>query len=374
VNRPLRTTCLLALAAACGPSATRNAPAGDSAAAAGATASDTGAPAPESRTIGLPQSRAAHPDTNPPANISHGEAPIGAPGVRAPVPALLAPRDPGRMHRLRLEMTHTTIEIAPGKKYAAWTFAGQVPGPVLRVRQGDTVDFTLVNKAAIPHSLDFHAAEIAPDKYYRNLMPNDSISYRFVARVPGAFMYHCGTAPVALHIANGMYGAFVVDPAAPRPAAKEFVLVQSEFYLTPRPDPQGIYSIDWNRMLGLAPDHVVFNGRASQYAEHPLEVRPNELVRMYVVNAGPNRISSFHVVGGIFSQVFEDGSSTTPLRGVQTVNVPVGGGAIFETRLREAGEYPFVTHAFADATKGAVGVLRAAESGSAPAGPAAGQH
>ena len=373
MNRPLRTIWLLALAAACGPSATRNAPAGDSAAA-GASASDTGAPGRDSRTIGLPQSRAAHPDTNPPANVSHGEAPIGAPGARAPVPALLAPRDPGRVHRLRLEMTHTTIEIAPGKRYAAWTFAGQVPGPVLRVRQGDTVDFTLVNRAAIPHSLDFHAAEIAPDKYYRNLMPNDSISYRFVARVPGAFMYHCGTAPVALHIANGMYGAFIVDPATPRPAAREFVLVQSEFYLTPRPDPQGIYSIDWNRMLGLAPDHVVFNGRASQYAEHPLEVRPNELVRMYVVNAGPNRISSFHVVGGIFSQVFEDGATTTPLRGVQTVNVPVGGGAIFETRLREAGEYPFVTHAFADATKGAVGVLRAAEPGSAPAGPAAGQH
>jgi nitrite reductase (NO-forming) len=374
VNRPLRTICLLALATACGPSATRNAPAGDSAAAAGASASDTGASVQGSRTIGLPQSRAAHPDTNPPANVSHGEAPIGAPGARAPVPATLAPRDPGRLHRVRLDMTHTTIEIAPGKRYAAWTFGGQVPGPVLRVRQGDTVDFTLVNRAAIPHSLDFHAAEIAPDKYYRNLMPNDSISYRFVARVPGAFMYHCGTAPVALHIANGMYGAFVVDPAVPRPAAKEFVLVQSEFYLTPRPDPQGIYSIDWNRMLGLAPDHVVFNGRASQYAEHPLEVRPNELVRMYVVNAGPNRISSFHVVGGIFSQVFEDGATTTPLRGVQTVNVPVGGGAIFETRLREAGEYPFVTHAFADATKGAVGVLRAAEPGSAPAGPAAGQH
>ena len=373
MNRPLCIFGLLALAAACGPPPTRTAPAGDSAAA-GAAGSDTGAPAQGTRTIGLPQSRAAHPDTNPPANVSHGEAPIGAPGARAPVPALLAPRDPGRVHRLRLEMTHTTIEIASGKKYAAWTFAGRVPGPVLRVRQGDTVDFTLVNKAAIPHSLDFHAAEIAPDKYYRNLMPNDSISYRFVARVPGAFMYHCGTAPVALHIANGMYGAFIVDPATPRPAAKEFVLVQSEFYLTPKADPQGVYSIDWNRMLGLAPDHVVFNGRVSQYAEHPLEVRPNELVRMYVVNAGPNRISSFHVVGGIFSQVFEDGSSTTPLRGVQTVNVPVGGGAIFETRLREAGEYPFVTHAFADATKGAVGVLRAAEPGSAPAGPAAGQH
>jgi nitrite reductase (NO-forming) len=227
------------------------------------------------------------------------------------------------------------------------------------VRQGDTVAFTLVNRAPIPHSLDFHAAEIAPDKYYRNLKPNDSIQYRFVARVPGAFMYHCGTAPVALHIANGMYGALVVDPATPRPKAKEFVFVQSEFYLAATKDANGAATIDWNKMLTLAPDHVVFNGRAGQYAEHPLEVRPKELVRMYVVNAGPNRISSFHVVGGIFSQVFNDGSMASPLRGVQTVNVPVGGGAIFETRLYEPGDYPFVTHAFADATKGAVGVLRA---------------
>ncbi len=367
MKRLVLSACLLGLTAACGPSGTPDAPAAGDTTAAAQSGGE--------RRIGLPQSRAAHPDTNPPANVSHGEAPIGAPGTApAPVPALLAPRERTRLHRIRLEMTHETVTIAPGKQYAAWTFGSQVPGPVLRVAQGDTVDFTLVNRAAIPHSLDFHAAEIAPDKYYRNLMPGDSISYRFVARVPGAFMYHCGTAPVALHIANGMYGAFIVDPATPRPAAKEFVLVQSEFYLTPTRDPQGVYSIDWNRMLGQAPDHVVFNGRASQYAEHPLEVRPNELVRMYLVNAGPNRISSFHVVGGIFSQVFMDGATSTPYRGIQTVNVPVGGGAIFETRLREPGEYPFVTHAFADATKGAVGVLRAAEPGSAPRGPAAGQH
>jgi nitrite reductase (NO-forming) len=275
------------------------------------------------------------------------------------VAARLPAAEPGRLHHLRLEITHAIVTVAPGVTYAAWTLGGGVPGPALHVRQGDTVDFTLINRANIPHSMDFHAAELAPDKYYVNIMPGDSLHYRFVARVPGAFMYHCGTAPVAMHIANGMYGALIVDPATPRPKASEFALVQSEFYFTSKPGSDGAYTLDWEKLLTLAPDHVVFNGRASQYAEHPLEVPVNGLVRLYVVNAGPNRISSFHVVGGIFERVFEDGAQNTALQGVQTVNVPVGGGAIFEIRLREPGDYPFVTHAFADATKGAVGVLRA---------------
>jgi nitrite reductase (NO-forming) len=299
-------------------------------------------------------------DTTPPADVSHGEAPIGGPAAEpAPRLARLEPAERNRLHRIRLEMKHAPIVIAPGVTYAAWTFGGTVPGPALHVRQGDTVDFTLVNGANIPHSMDFHAAEIAPSKYYTNVMPGDSLHYRFVARVPGAFMYHCGTAPVAMHIANGMYGALVVDPATPRSKAKELVLVQSEFYLNAKPDRDGNQGLDWQKLLGQAPDHIVFNGRAGQYASHPIEARPNELIRIYLVNAGPNRISSFHVVGGIFERVFEDGTQANPLIGVQTVNVPVGGGAIFEVRLREPGDYPFVTHAFADATKGGVGVLRA---------------
>jgi nitrite reductase (NO-forming) len=263
------------------------------------------------------------------------------------------------LRKIRLEVSHETMNIASGVQYAAWTFGGQVPGPPLHIRQGDTVEFTLINRANMPHSMDFHAAEIAPSKYYVNVLPGDSLQYRFVARVPGAFMYHCGTAPAAMHIANGMYGALIVDPATPRPKATEFVLVQSEFYLTPKADAAGAKSLDWGKLLSLVPDHIVFNGRADQYATHPLDVKPNQLLRLYVVNAGPNRISSFHVVGGIFERVFEDGTQANPLIGVQTVNVPVGGGSIFELRLREPGDYPFVTHAFADATKGAVGVLRA---------------
>ena len=143
--------------------------------------------------------------------------------------------------------------------------------------------------------------------------------------------------------------------------------MQSEFYLSPKAAADGSRSLEWERLLSLAPDHVVFNGRANQYAAHPIApVEPNQLLRLYVVNAGPNRISPFHVVGGIFERVFQDGSSTSPLTGVQTVNVPVGGGSIFELRLRQPGDYPFVTHAFADATKGAVGVFRALAPGEKP--------
>ncbi len=239
------------------------------------------------------------PDTTPPADVSHGEAPIGPPEAElAPVLARLAPAGRTRLHRIRLEMKHAPVTIASGVRYAAWTFGGTVPGPALHVRQGDTVEFTLVNRANIPHSMDFHAAEIAPSKYYVNVGPGDSLHYRFVARVPGAFLYHCGTAPVAMHIANGMYGAIIVDPATPRPKAQEFVFVQSEFYMTTQPAPDGTRSLDWAKLLSLAPDHIVFNGLAGQYASHPIDVRPKELLRLYLVNAGPNRISSFHRLHG----------------------------------------------------------------------------
>ncbi len=186
----------------------------------------------------------------------------------------------------------------------------------------------------------------------------DSLTFAFVPRVPGAFMYHCGTAPVAAHIANGMYGAIIIDPVTPRPRAREFILVQSEFYLGSPAGPDSVRALDWPQLLDRSPDHVVFNGVPGQYAGHPLEVAPDELLRFYVVNAGPNRVSAFHVVGAIVDRVIVGGFGA-PIEGVQTYNVPVGGGAIVELRLAAPGIYPFVSHAFADATKGAVGMLKA---------------
>lgn len=299
------------------------------------------------------------PSTIPAADVSHGEAAIGTADT-ALVDAHAPPRTIATLRRVRIEIRHTKLTIAPGVAYNAWTFDGRVPGPVLRVTVGDTVDFTLVNRAPMPHSMDFHAAEIAPSRAYVNVLPGDSLHYRFVARVPGAFLYHCGTAPVAMHIANGMYGAIIVDPKQPRAPASEFVLVQSEFYTQKAGGPDtALLALDWQKLLGQAPDYVTFNGRSAQYATAPILVPPRQLVRLYVVNAGPNRVSSFHVVGGIFDHVYLDASAVPTLAGIQTVGVPVGGGAVFEVRLAEPGDYPFVSHAFADATKGAVGVLRA---------------
>lgn len=307
---------------------------------------------------GAPAAPSTAAPTTSPNPISHGEAPIGA-ALTAPDRAADAPpRSTTTRQTIRFVAVHVRHQVSPGVVYEAWTFDSMVPGPTIRMTVGDTVDFTLVNGAPIPHSMDFHAAEIAPDRAYTNVMPGDSIHFRFVARVPGAFMYHCGTAPVASHIANGMYGALIVDPRAPRPPAQEFVLVQSEFYMTAPTGPDSVRSMDWTKVLEAAPDYVVFNGVASRYATNPIPVAPRKLVRIFVVNAGPNRTSSFHVVGGIFDRVLADGFGR-PFEGMQTWNVPVGGGAVFELRLAEDGLYPFVTHAFADATKGAVGVFKA---------------
>lgn len=300
------------------------------------------------------------PTATPPSSISHGEAKIGA-ALTAPDRAANAPPPATSRHQhARLVTAHVHHQVAPGVVYDAWTFDSMVPGPTFRLRVGDTLDFTLVNAAMMPHSIDFHAAEIAPNRVYRNVMPGDSIQFRFIPRVPGAFMYHCGTAPVAAHISNGMYGALIVDPRTPRPPADEFVLVQSEFYMGQPGGPDSLRSMDWDKVLNDSPDYVVFNGVASRYATHPIRVEPKRPIRLFLVNAGPNRISSFHVVGAIFDRVLADGFGPG-FAGMQTWNVPVGGGAVFELELAEPGLYPFVTHAFADATKGAVGVFQAGD-------------
>jgi nitrite reductase (NO-forming) len=273
----------------------------------------------------------------------------------AAMPAIPA----GDVVNVHLTLKDMTIQIAPGVKYRTWSFGGHgAPGPVIHVRQGQTVAMTLTNGGAIPHSIDFHAARIAPNVAFADVMPGKSFSFRFKADDPGVFMYHCGTKPVLAHIANGMYGAIVVEPKAGLPPAdNEYVLVASEWYLngdglsTPA-------SLDMNKARAATPDWTTFNGYANQYVTHPLTAKPGETTRFWVVAAGPTLNTNFHVVGTILDRAWVNGDMTRFEQGVQTVVVPAGGGAVFDVKIDDPGLYPFVSHAFAHVDLGQVGLLK----------------
>jgi nitrite reductase (NO-forming) len=274
-------------------------------------------------------------------------------------PAALPAVPPGAVADVNLVLKDITVEIAPGVKYAAWAWAGGAPGPVIHVRQGQLVKITLTNSGAIPHSVDFHAARVAPDKAFTDVMPGKSVSYTFRANDPGVFMYHCGTKPVLMHIANGMYGAIVVEPPAgvlPK-VDKNYVLVASEWYLSS----DGLKTpaqFNMDKAHARTPDWMTFNGYAGQYVKHPLTAKPGETVRFWVVDAGPSLDTDFHIVGTLLDRAWVDsGLTNKPLENVQTVAVPAGGGGVFDVKIDEPGLYPFVSHAFAAVDQGQVGLL-----------------
>ena len=223
------------------------------------------------------------------------------------------------------------------------------------VTEGDTVDFTLTNgsdasmKVDLPHSLDFHSAEVNPGTRYADLAPGDSMHYRFVAKHPGVFMYHCATQPVLMHTGAGMVGMFVVKPKDLAPVDKELWITQQEFYIG---EPGG--DADMGKMQQKQPDVIAFNGYGNQYKDSPIAVRKGERVRMYVLNAGPSIWSAFHVIGTVFDRTVIEG---TVGHDAQTVNLAPSQGGWVEFTLEEEGTYPFVTHAFGDMVKGALGVL-----------------
>lgn len=247
------------------------------------------------------------------------------------------------------------VSISPELAVNAWTFEGDVPGPILHVRQGDTIEFTLTNEGATPHSMDFHAAQIDPKQAFRSVVQGESVSFTFRPRFAGAYMYHCGTDPVLMHIGAGMYGAIIVDPPEPLPPAREFVLVQSEWYL--REGPNGVAIPDYQKMLTTMPDHVVFNGRPGQYIREPIRVTRGDRVRFHVVCAGPTHPCNFHVVGEQFDTTYLGSPPGVPLRGVQTFAVAPGGGMVFDLQADIAGEFPFVNHGFGHGQKGSIGFL-----------------
>jgi nitrite reductase (NO-forming) len=282
--------------------------------------------------------------------------------------ARLAPVSNATIKEFRIPIKDATLQIAQGVTYQGWTFGGTVPGPVLRVRVGDLVRVRVVNETGMAHSIDFHAARIPANVAYRTIMPKDSLSFEFTARDAGAFLVHCGTPPITMHLMQGMYFPIIVDPRAGwgTKADKEFVLVQSEFYAKQGDSTQAgattVLQPDWPAAMAKNPSQVVFNGRAFQYKNAPLKVDVGDRVRFFVVNAGPSMNSDFHIVGAIFDRVYPDGDPSHALSDVQTYTVPAGGGAVFETTFAKdasgEGLYAFVTHSFADAEKGAVGVIQ----------------
>ncbi|HZK04594.1 MAG TPA: multicopper oxidase domain-containing protein [Actinomycetaceae bacterium] len=269
-------------------------------------------------------------------------------------------------HHVTLEVTEQVVEVAPGVAQSRWTFGGSAPGPVLRGRIGDSFVITLVNEGTIGHSIDFHAGALAPDQPMRTIQPGETLVYRFTATRAGIWMYHCSTMPMSMHIAQGMYGAVVIEPDGLPDVDHEFILVQGESYL----GPEGGES-DAARIASGDHDLVHFNGYPFQYEHAPLEVGVGERVRIWVLDAGPNVASSFHVVGGQFDTVWMEGDYRLRPGGAED-GIGAGGGAqalgllpaqggFVELELPEAGNYPFVSHIMSDAEKGAHGILRAVD-------------
>lgn len=284
-------------------------------------------------------------------------------------------------HEVNVEMTAqiTDIEISKGKTYKAWTFNGEAPGPLVVVNEGDMINFTLKNMdPAIPHSMDFHAVHASPSKDFTNIMPHESGTFHYKASNPGVFMYHCGTQPVLSHIANGMHGTIIVKPKNGYPTDnqidREFVIIQNEWYK---------YN-DLEDFTNGNPQHVVFstkalaegdrntNGDTFSLQEHPLFAKVGDKVRLYVNNIGPNRTSSFHVVGTVFDNVYIDGNPANQMKGMQTVLLPASGGAVVEFTVTKEGSYPIVTHQFNDATKGGVAILQVTATGEDDGSPVMG--
>lgn len=295
-----------------------------------------------------------------------------------------------RTHDVRVDIVAQQIEIAPGVRYNAWTFGGSVPGPVLHVREGDRVSFTMKNRshervsvtepshgaspflaqlaasnpqnalaavAPMHHSIDIHAATVAPDDKWRMVQPGESIRFQWVANYPGVYIYHCGVPPVLQHVSMGQYGLVVVSPREGYPTDADidraYVVVQSEFYLKPG---EGALSVlDFEAAANKLPSHVLFNGHLTALTDRPLEANAGDRVRLYLHNVGPNDQASSHVIGTVFDRVFFEGNPLNDWHGMQTVALGASNGAVVEFIAPEEGDYVLVDHEFADAQKGAIG-------------------
>lgn len=281
---------------------------------------------------------------------------------KRPDPTLPAP-PAGEVKRFRVDVfEHVTKVSADKPATRVWSYGvngtlyrGTGASPPMVVTQGDKVEITLVNGGSkemdvkMPHSIDFHSSEIAPNVAFKTIDPGETYKFSFVAKHPGVFMYHCATDPVIMHTGAGMVGMMVVKPKNIAPVAKEFWVTQQEFYIG-----QEGQDADPAKMAEMNPDVVAFNGFAAQYKDQPVPVKKGEKIRVYVLNAGPSVWSAFHVIGTVFDKTVIEG---TVGRHAQTVNLAPSQGGWVEFTLDAEGTFPFVNHSFGNMAKGAVGVF-----------------
>ncbi|CAN5630991.1 copper-containing nitrite reductase [soil metagenome] len=266
---------------------------------------------------------------------------------------------------VHLEIKEVEKEISPGVKYTLWTFGGSVPGKFIRVRQGDFVEFHLANHPddKMQHNIDLHAVT-GPGGGAKSSFtaPGHESQFSFKVLNPGLFLYHCATAPVGMHVANGMYGLIYVEPTVPLPRVDhEYYVMQGDFYTVGKYRDKGLQPFDMQKAIDENPSYVLFNGaEESLIGDKALKTKTGETVRIFFGVGGPNLTSSFHIIGEIFDKVYVEGAGTRPLENVQTTVVPPGGATIVELKVEVPGTYVLVDHAlFRAFNKGAVGMLRA---------------
>lgn len=303
-------------------------------------------------------SGAAHEDLGPPK----GE-PIHAVLTSPPqVPPATNRKAPAKVI-VELEVREQEMEIAEGVKYMFWTFGGTVPGSFIRVRQGDTVEFHLKNhpSSKMPHNIDLHGVTGPGGGAASSFTaPGHASQFTFKALNAGIYVYHCATAPVGMHVANGMYGLMLVEPPEGLPPVDhEYYVMQGDFYTVGKYREKGLQPFDMQRAIDEKPTYVLFNGsETSMTGPRALKAKTHESVRLFIGNGGPNLISSFHVIGEIFDRVQYEGG-THIQENVQTTTIPAGGAAIVEFHTEVPGSYVLVDHAlFRAFNKGALAILQ----------------
>jgi nitrite reductase (NO-forming) len=323
----------------------------------------------------MSQAKAGQEDKSSDQDLPFNAETLQVPEQGSELPAVDIVRDPADLpgpvgdrppQLVRVTLTAQELEgkldPAPATTYEYWTFGGKVPGPMIRVRQGDTVELTLKNDGhRVAHSIDLHAV-LGPGggMGVSEGKPGETKTFTFKAELPGVYVYHCGTDLAAQHIANGMYGLIVVEPTGGLPHVDhEFYVMQGEVYTQGEIGDRGHQRMSLTKLMIERPEYLTFNGAADALTKnHPMRAKTGETVRIFFGVGGPNLISSPHVIGQVLDRVYAEGSfASPPLINVQTTLVPPGGATVLEFKPRVPGSYKLVDHALIRLTRGLVGAL-----------------